>query len=341
MAELATEYISVSDVEAGTLAEICALVRGILLQDDDIILKAKHIDLNLFVGYMRAVPEGFILSEFKGGEAVQGGLFIANAEIVNLNDVIDLDQYKADVITFHGCRFSDIKGIKGETKSVNFEKCNFDNIFIPADDAKESILIHVSKCNISECVFNRCSVPMNLIKIEEGNIENCRFIDCKGVNIANTFLLDIREGNIRSSVFERCEAEVLKMVVSFGRLLTGGVVSLRGGRIANCKFLSCSVLGKAFFNKSYLYVVKLVSASIEDSEFAKCSLFSDSSHSNAEINDYILGLKGASDKNVSFNACKSEYTETEYTRNMGVFWEPSSGKKITKSRSSFNKGEIT
>ncbi|MDR2296240.1 MAG: hypothetical protein LBD95_05525, partial [Clostridiales Family XIII bacterium] len=138
MLELATEYISVSDVDAEMFSEICVLVKGILLQDDDAILKMKDMNLNPFVGYMRDAPDGFIVTDFKklDNAPPRDGLFIANAEISDLEDVIDLDSYGAKSITFYGCRFSNIKGLKSETATVNFEKCGFDRIIIASDEQR-------------------------------------------------------------------------------------------------------------------------------------------------------------------------------------------------------------
>jgi hypothetical protein len=281
VSELAAEYIALSGIGADLLSDICALVEGILRQDDAAVLKTERVDLNLFVEYMRDAPKGYIARDPARAKGVEGDLLITNAKIANLSEVIDLDQYKAKSITFYACRFSNIRGIIGGEPTVCFEKCDFEDN------------------NISEC----------LIKIETCNIENCRFINCKGnVNLFCSFLIDIKKGSIKDSIFEQCEMKATGRKDDVKKV-TGGIVALQGGKITNCRFLRCKARGSSdYISNYYIYVVKLVRAIIEGSEFTECRA-SDGGGSNryytSTSNNYILALSDSTDNNTIFNACEA------------------------------------
>ncbi len=108
-------------------------------------------------------------------------VIVFNAIISKVNFTISLDDFPAKTIEFFYCKFENTAGIISEAKAVIFRNTVFNNI-TPFSESKDAIL-EIGNCKLFDCQFLNCTASQNFIFIGEGNIRNCLFAQCSGVNM--------------------------------------------------------------------------------------------------------------------------------------------------------------
>lgn len=169
-----TGFMSVLGVSREKTEAIGNIVKGILEQDDALVMnQAQYTNIGIVYGIMKNPPDGILVADLDKAKSVKASKIIFSGISWEGIPVIYCDQFEADEITFDGCTFKGVQGIRSITKKVYLKNCSFENC-----DVKETLLTLVNS-TIEDCTFNNiksfdseCSF---IIQLKDSKMENTEF----------------------------------------------------------------------------------------------------------------------------------------------------------------------
>lgn len=306
------------------IIEIVQIAKSIVEQDFLLLLKQmaslETINFKNFLGYYSNNKYTNITNVLNNKtKKMTGHLLIVNAQICDYEEYIELGEYAAEEIHFYHCSFNNIRGFRENTQPVTFENCRFENNYINSQvymnfwgkGLKERkkfednyIFIQGNKMTFRNSEFTNIQTSRSVLDIADGNIENCKFICCRGVDLPCTYMFQIYTGKIMDSLFKECNMETN----SNNRQSTeGGIVLLENGILENSRFEDCNSKGDSGYGSYAWYrmqIVRGIKSKINNCYFNECRCSSiDSSDKN--VSSYILGLDKSVEENNEFVECFS------------------------------------
>lgn len=214
---------------------IATIVKGILEQDDAVVLKQnQYINIQSAVCYLKNPIDGVLVKDLAEAKNVRADKIIFYGIEWTAIPMIRIDEYAANVIEFRDCTFTGIQGIFNKTKKVIFENCSF------KDCKVEENLLCMKNAVINNCKFNEISAlnaqSKHLIVLMDSQLRNTEFTN---------ILVQHNNGNPFGGFIKTKDCEILNMVVE--RLITKAsrdssyrcVIDIYAGRILDCKFYNC------------------------------------------------------------------------------------------------------
>lgn len=275
---------------------------------------------NYFLGYFSDNEYTAIVNSIADIQRLKGSVLVVNAQISNYQEYFELSECIADSITFRNCSFVNIKGFRGNKQKVVFDGCRFENNYFDVSESKRPfsgflgkgpegekeayVFIQGNGIVIKNTTFSDICVSKSILDIAEGEIRECKFINCKGIELPCSYLFQLDNGKIANSTFDNCT-----MVTSRDNRSStiGGILAITNGYVKDCEFDKCSAGGESGYG-SYaefkMQIVRAKNTKVEKNVFNDCHCTSDNS-SNKRVKSYILGLKNSSENENEFVDCYS------------------------------------
>ena len=222
------------------------------------------------------------------------------------NNLLDLDKWKAEKITFRdcifensalsswekevhfiGCTFCENEPNIGETaitmgKIIFFTKCTFKNL-----STKHGLRLY--NAEITHCTFSNCSVrSSNLINLSAGTITDSKFIHC--YNDDNYYLFCISGASITCCNFSDCFVQATSLLYIFRSTVT------------DSEFIRCHRdQGNGSFSQNPLVFIRS-EASIMQCTFSQCKTISSRPGEDSII---IYAENNSTIEHCHFEQCKT------------------------------------
>ena len=335
--EQISDILQLLKINKETILKTACIAKSIATQDFtqlmQLIEATDKINYSSFLAYYPEITYKNIVKNIADIKDIPGNILIANAKIFNYQDLIDLNEYKADKISFFNCCFNNIRGFKGN-KQVIFDGCNFENnifnentntgifgLFGGVKGEDNYTFIKGDEIIFKDTIFTNIRVSKNILDLTNSNIENCKFINCQGLDVPCSYLIQMNTGEIKNSVFENCS---IKTNREDRNITTGGIVLITNGIFKNNNLTKCSSKGESGYGsyaKFKMQIVKAINAKVENCCFNEGYCSSDDSYDKG-VTSYILGLKNSTEYNNEFKDCSSyhyDYGEIRSSHNVGIF----------------------
>lgn len=289
-------------------------------KDEEVINKASAlIDLNKFNSYMQNPINGVIVYDLEGlKKCIDKNVFFINGNIKN--EKINLDEYSFENLTFINCNFENIDGIYSQSKEITFNKCMFNNNYVPQVKEKTGfwssnrleylefyVFIEITYANFYDCKFENCNVNKSLIKLKKGNIINTNFYNCNNKLCKNKdTLIEISNGSIKNCNFENCHSETNSNDRNSDTNVN--LINLYNSEMKNCNFNECVVhthtsYGSYATHRPYLIYAK--NSKVTNCILKKCSA-NGYDYDGTCYNSMIV-LESSYEKENKFVDCYSEH----------------------------------
>lgn len=322
--EYIAEMISVFNLKSDKIVQLAKLARAILEQNDEGILSfSRNSNLNLYLCYMQNPYDGVIVHSLETAmKEPDKKVILFNAEISNRTKRINLDEFIAEEIVFERCVISNVIGFAAKNKKVVFRDTLFTNIHFADEEQPESLLavafgnmnnkkevkfpfLKLGHAEIHSCKFETCDVGKELVSVLDGTVENCKFLQCRGIEVGHkTFLVTINKGNLVRCVFEECSVRTKSEDRSH---TSAGIALVGSGKVSDCTFVKCSSYGKSSygrFSKYFMYILLLKHAVATNSAFENCSC-SQQDSSDKTVENHIIALENSHENCNSIKRCSS------------------------------------
>lgn len=302
-----------------SIVKVVRIAKALVEQKFDQLLslieKSDNINYSNFLGYYVDNKYTSIVSSPVNIQNMHGSVLVVNLQISNYKEYFELSEYVAEKITFYNCSFTNIRGFKGNKQSVIFEHCKFENNHFESnerrgiwgssnDNEKDHVFIQGNNLLFKDVVFEHISTSKHILDAKDSAIENCRFINCKGVGLPCSFMFQINDGRVSNCIFENCAMETNR---ADRGSTSGGILSIINGVLEESNFENCTSKGESGygrFAKFQMQIVRAINSKAEKNRFNNCCCSSDNS-SDKDVTSYILGLKNSSDKDNEFIECSS------------------------------------
>ena len=337
--ELISDILQLLKINKETVLKTANIAKAIAGQNFtqliQLIDSTDKINYSCFLAYYPEHTYTSIVKNITDIKNMPGNILVVNAKISNYHDFIDLNEYKMEKISFYNCSFNNIRGFKG-SKQVLFDDCYFENNPLNMYDnglvADISGIKTIKKAEdnytfikgdriiFKDTIFTNIRVSKNILDLTNSNIENCKFINCQGLDVPCSYLIQMNTGEIKNSVFEDCS---IKTSNEDRDVTTGGIVLVTNGMIKNNKFVHCISNGQSAYgdySEFHMQIVRAVNSKVENCFFDKAYCYSDKSYKKV-VASYILGLKNSIEHNNEFKNCGSYhyvYGECSSSHNVGT-----------------------
>lgn len=318
------EMVSVFNVKSDKIVQLAKLARAILEQNDESILSfSRNSNLNLYLCYMKNPYEGVIVYSLEAAmKEPAKKVILFNAEISNRAERVNLDEFVAEEIVFERCVINNVIGFVTENKKVFFQNTMFTNIhfadeeqitglmgFLYRNKQKEEKFpfLKLGHAEIHNCKFEACDVGKELVSVLNGTVENCKFLQCRGIEVGHkAFLVAINKGDLARCVFEECS---IRTDFEDRGHTSAGIASICSGKVSDCTFLDCSSYGKSTrlgYSTYSMYILALKNAVATNCVFENCSC-SQKGPSTISAWNHIIALENSHENNNSMTKCFSEH----------------------------------
>ena len=317
--EAMADILQFLKLDKASVVKVVNIAKALVEQKFDRLLSLIEIsdDINYsnFLGYYSEGKYTSIVSSLADIQDIHGNVLVVNMQISNYKDFFELSEYVAEKITFYNCSFTNIRGFRGNKQPVIFEHCKFENNHFESnehrgffgsynDNEKDYVFIHGNNLVFKNTVFEHISTSKHILDAKDLEIENCRFINCKGIGLPCSFMFQINNGKVSNSIFENCVMETDR---SDRGSTSGGILFITNGALEECNFKNCTSKGESGygrFAKFQMQIVRAINSKVEKNHFNDCYCSSDNS-SDKDVTSYILGIKNSSDKDNEFTECSS------------------------------------
>lgn len=175
--DFAVGFMALSGIGQERAGAIGAVVKGLLQQDDDgIIRQRKYLSLENIYCYMKNPPDGILVTDLEQAKMLAVPKVIFAEWIFQELAEMDCDQFQAEVIEFRGCHFI------GINRFVNKEK----------------------KVLLTDCVFEKCSVTEEWMIARNTTIRGCTFRNLSALLDGNWLskpMIVLKDSKVEKSVF--------------------------------------------------------------------------------------------------------------------------------------------
>lgn len=282
-----TGFMSVLGLSREKTEAIGDIVKGILEQDDVLVMnQAQYTNIGIVYGIMKNPPDGILVADLDKAKSVKASKIIFSGISWEGIPVIYCDQFEAGEITFDGCTFKGVQGIRSITKKVHLKNCRFENC-----DVKETLLTLVNS-TIEDCTFNNiksfdseCSF---IIQLKDSKMENTEFDNvCITTNNENRYGGFLRCLN---SVIHKIKVHDISVAAKYG---CRNLLDLEGGRLYESTFedVDLTTPGTFFVRTWNNAIVENISTA--NINYASYSSSFESSYSsnqtNRQDNDMVFG----------------------------------------------------
>ena len=234
------------------ITAIATIVKGILEQDDEIVLKQNnYINVQGATCYLKNSIDGVLVNDLTEAKTVQAKKIIFYGVEWTAIPMIQMDEYQAEIIEFRNCVFTGIQGIFNKTKKVILENCSFKECKVQEN------LLCMKNAVINGCKFNEistlCSTQKYLIVLGDSQLINTKFTNILIQHNSN----HPYGGFIRT---KNCEM----MQLSIERLTTKSdtcpsyrsVIDITEGKVFDCRVNQCSLSEKSFLFEYWRNVIR-------------------------------------------------------------------------------------
>lgn len=221
---------------------IATIVKGILEQDDAVVLKQNnYISIQGTTCYLKNPMDGVLVNDLTEAKTVQAKKVIFYGAKWTAIPMIQIDEYQAEIIEFRNCVFTGIQGIFNKTKKVILENCSF------KDCKVEENLLCMKNAVINQCKFDGISAldakTKHLIVLVDSQLRNTEF-----VNILIQYHKNSGGGFIKTRNCEMMNILVEKLTTESKDCYPKYVIDIYAGRILDCKLIDCSLAyGNSYF----------------------------------------------------------------------------------------------
>ena len=304
------ELIALSGCKSVDIKKICNIVRTLLLMDKKDLLKlSKYIDVNPYLCYFVDDINYYVVSSLeKAKETDAKSVMIYGENFKDISEVVDLDTYGKEEITFENCYFENIEGIKNKSTKVYLLNCNF------FDCRHENFLPRrqYSFGGFSDMKYDTETKQCYFLDMEMARIENTTFKKCniEGFKNSSSVL------QLKNCSMKRCQFLDCKIGIHAHSSANGSIVQAVGTYIERCVFKNCTAYGEGEYGRFDCFGMKIIEShggSILNNIFEKCCCDAQDV-SDKNFNNYIITYdKRCREENNKFIEC--EVSQCRYSDN--------------------------
>lgn len=196
------------------------------------------------------------------------------------NNLLDLDNWKAEKITFRDCIFEN-SALSSWEKEVTLIECTF---YGKGDTVGEIYLFLKKSSTLRQCTFKNLSTSCGLC-LYNAEITHCTFSNC---SVRSCNLINLSTGTITDSKFIHCYNDDNYYLFC-----------ISGASIARCNFSDC-------FGQS-ASLLKLSDSTITESDFIRCHLDEDNGRF---CEKHLIFISKTSIMQCTFSQCKTIFSST-------------------------------
>ena len=212
--DFAVGFMALSGIGQERARAIGAVVKGLLQQDDDeVIRQRKYLPLENIYCYMKNPPDGILVTDLEQAKMLAVPKVIFAEWIFQELAEMDCDQFQAEVIEFRGCHFI------GINRFVNKEK----------------------KVLLTDCVFEKCSVTEEWMIVRNAIIHGCTFRNLSAFFDRMHPMIVLKDSKVEKSVFTDIQ-------IQSGRSGWGSLCVSLDTNIKECTFIKIEIDTGAYSN---------------------------------------------------------------------------------------------
>jgi uncharacterized protein YjbI with pentapeptide repeats len=230
------EIIAVLGIRRDEVEAIGNVVKGILKQEDDLIIsQSQYLDISNFNCYKKT-PIVIVVRDLEKAKKVKTEKIIfRNMEWERLS-TINIDEYSAKTVEFSNCTFIGLSGMICKSKKLILSDCSF------KDSVLEENMFILANAEISNCEFVNLrttgSRTKHLIYLLNSQVNDCQFSKITiQHNIFSPYGGVLKSENcvLKNSTFDHIET------LSGDHSRYRKVFDFEGGELVDCKFLYCTL----------------------------------------------------------------------------------------------------
>lgn len=330
------EYEAISNIleflqmSKKSVKKVAQIAKSIVEQDFDQLVENRNVEESInydyFWGYFSDTEHTTVVHSIINAELLTGNVLVENATISNHQEYLEFSEYQAKCITFRNCNFENIKGIKGYKEKVFFDNCKFENNYFDENELNKHrrasfgnlytecennyVFIQGNRISMKNCIFSSIRVSKSVLDIVNGEIQDCKFIDCKGKELPCSYLFQLDNVKLTNSVFNNC---IMTTNHSKRSHTTGAILSIKKGFMGNCIFDNCEARGETIYGRYAIYnmqIIRAISTRLENNTFNKCKcLTGDTTYGGVikTVENYIVGMKNSIERGNKFKECSTEH----------------------------------
>ena len=212
--DFAVGFMALSGIGQERAGAIGSVVKGLLQQDDDgIIRQRNYLSLENIYCYMKNPPDGILVTDLEQAKMLAVPKVIFAEWIFQELAEMDCDQFQAEVIEFRGCHFI------GINRFVNKEK----------------------KVLLTDCVFEKCSVTEEWMIVRNAIIHGCTFRNLSAFFDRMHPMIVLKDSKVEKSVFTDIQ-------IQSGRSGWGSLCVSLDTNIKECTFIKIEIDTGAYSN---------------------------------------------------------------------------------------------
>lgn len=282
------------------------VVKAILMcNEEELCFLAKAVDVNNYLGYIGVDSDFYVVGKFSDiSKNKHKKIKVAGDTVKDVKIIIDCDTFGKDEITFVGCHFERITGIKALKTKVNIIDCEFVDCVQARPKEKRSS---------GELYYPSTNETTYFMEIKHATIENSKFNNCvvKGYG-ENSRTFMFTDSIIKNCTFESCRVWLVSN--------TAELLNVSDSTIEKCIFNNCTVYGKdnsplgRIIRTSYLRLINAKHSVIVDNRFvnSSCEMNSSSIRDRDTVFNYMIGYGGDNhQKNNKFENCVTAQSKYE------------------------------
>ena len=231
--DFAVGFMALSGIGQERARAIGAVVKGLLQQDDDeVIRQRKYLPLENIYCYMKNPPDGILVTDLEQAKMLAVPKVIFAEWIFQELAEMDCDQFQAEVIEFRGCHFIGINRFVNKEKKVLLTDCVFEKCSVT-----EEWMI-VRNAIIHGCTFRNLSAFFDrmhpMIVLKDSKVEKSVFTDIKIRSVERGWenLCISLDTNIKECTFIKIEI--------YGAYCSSSTILAFNGNVYNCKSQNCA-----------------------------------------------------------------------------------------------------
>ena len=212
--DFAVGFMALSGIGQERAGAIGAVVKGLLQQDDDEVIRQRnYLPLENIYCYMKNPPDGILVTDLEQAKMLAVPKVIFAEWIFQELAEMDCDQFQAEVIEFRGCHFI------GINRFVNKEK----------------------KVLLTDCVFEKCSVTEEWMIVRNAIIHGCTFRNLSAFFDRMPPMIVLKDSKVEKSVFTDIQ-------IQSGRREWGSLCVSLDTNIKECTFIKIEIDTGAYSN---------------------------------------------------------------------------------------------
>ena len=205
--DFAVGFMALSGIGQERAGAIGAVVKGLLQQDDDEVIRQRnYLPLENIYCYMKNPPDGILVTDLEQAKMLAVPKVIFAEWIFQELAEMDCDQFQAEVIEFRGCHFI------GINRFVNKEK----------------------KVLLTDCVFEKCSVTEEWMIVRNAIIHGCTFRNLSAFFDRMPPMIVLKDSKVEKSVFTDIQ-------IQSGRREWGSLCVSLDTNIKECTFIKIEI----------------------------------------------------------------------------------------------------